>query len=202
MAYAACGGRPPRSAARRHRRLRIGRFSRSCRRGDWLLVSSKRRLWRAGKIAGVLSVVVAALGIAAFGGGVALAYRRGWQWTGLPAARAANADAEDRPAKTLWDWLQLLGIPLVLATIALLVTDAQTHSDQRREDQRAARQSARAADSERENTLQTRTSRKCQTSCQPPPCAIRNGSERTQCRANGHADCGSSPRWHASRLGH
>jgi len=38
-----------------------------------------------------------------------LAYRRQWHWTwGLPAALAGSADAEDRSARTVWVWLQLL----------------------------------------------------------------------------------------------
>jgi hypothetical protein len=58
-----------------------------------------------------------------------------------------------RSAKTLWDWLQLLGIPVALAALAFLLNDAQTRRDQRREDQRAAQLQERAADAERENTL-------------------------------------------------
>jgi hypothetical protein len=64
----------------------------------------------------------------------------------------------------LWDWLQLLGIPVALAALAFLLNDAQTQRDQqreeaqirrdqRREDQRAAQQRSRATDAERENTL-------------------------------------------------
>jgi uncharacterized protein YjbI with pentapeptide repeats len=59
------------------------------------------------------------------------------------------------PAKTLWDWLQLLGIPVVLATLAFLLNDAQSSRELQREDQRAARQLRTAADAERENTLRT-----------------------------------------------
>jgi hypothetical protein len=102
----------------------------------------------------------------AFGGFVVLAYRRQWHWTGLPAASAASTGAEDRPAKTLWDWLQLLGIPVALAALAFLLNEAQSNRDQRREaqqrnrdqlreDQRAAGQRKTAADAERENTLRT-----------------------------------------------
>jgi hypothetical protein len=81
-------------------------------------------------LAGVL------VGLAGF---VVLAYRREWHWTGLPAAPGVG-DAEDRPAKTLWDWLQLLGIPLALASLAFLLNAAQSGREQQREDQRATRQ--------------------------------------------------------------
>ncbi len=99
--------------------------------------------------------VLAAFVVVVVGGFVALAYWRRWEWTGLPAAPAARPGAADRPAKTLWDWLQLLGIPVALAALAFLLNDAESSRDQRREDQRAAQQRITAADAERENTLRT-----------------------------------------------
>jgi uncharacterized protein YjbI with pentapeptide repeats len=71
---------------------------------------------------------------------IALAYRHGWRWTGF-------AD------KTLWDWLQLLVIPIALAALAFLLNDAQSDREQRREDERAARERAAAADAAREEAL-------------------------------------------------
>jgi hypothetical protein len=54
---------------------------------------------------------------------VVLAYRRQWHWTGLTEIRRpANADEVVRPAKTVWDWLQLIVIPLALAGLAFLLT--------------------------------------------------------------------------------
>jgi fructose-1,6-bisphosphatase/inositol monophosphatase family enzyme len=53
----------------------------------------------------------------------------------------------------MWDWLQLLGIPVALAALAFLLNDAQTRRDQQREDHRSAQQRTTAADAERENTL-------------------------------------------------
>jgi hypothetical protein len=53
----------------------------------------------------------------------------------------------------MWDWLQLLVVPVALASLAFLLNDAQSRRDHRLEDERAARQRAIAADSERENTL-------------------------------------------------
>jgi uncharacterized protein YjbI with pentapeptide repeats len=94
--------------------------------------------------------------VAVVAGFVALAYWRRWDWTGLPAAHAVGEDgAVQRPAKTLWDWLQLLGIPVVLATLAFLLNEAQSSREQQHEDQRAARQRTTAADAERESTLRT-----------------------------------------------
>jgi hypothetical protein len=113
----------------------------------------------------MLTLAVLAGAVVALGAFVWRAYRKKWQWTGLPAAPASST-REERPAKTLWDWLQLLGIPVALATLAFLLNEAQSSRDQRREDQRATRQRKTedrratqqrktAADAERENTLRT-----------------------------------------------
>jgi uncharacterized protein YjbI with pentapeptide repeats len=113
-----------------------------------------------------LTVALLAGALAGFGAFVILAYRRQWHWTGLPAPPDASAGAEDRGAKTLWDWLQLLGIPVALAVLAFALNDAQSNRDQLREDQRemqqrrfegrrAAQQRATAVDAERENILRT-----------------------------------------------
>jgi uncharacterized protein YjbI with pentapeptide repeats len=104
----------------------------------------------------VSSLVIAGLTVAVVGVFVALAYQRRWQWTGLPAVHVPGDDgAVERRAKTLWDWLQLLGIPVALATLAFLLNRAQSSRDERREDQRAAQQRRIVADTERENTLRT-----------------------------------------------
>lgn len=103
----------------------------------------------------MLTLVLLAGAFVSFGAFVAVAYQRHWHWTGLPATPAAGARVDDRPAKTLWDWLQLLGIPIALAALAFLLNEAQSSRDQRREDQRAAQQRTVAADAERENTLRT-----------------------------------------------
>ena len=50
-----------------------------------------------------------------------LAYRRGWQWTGFTAV--ASDEPEERSGKTLWDWMQLLIVPLALAAAAFLACD-------------------------------------------------------------------------------
>jgi uncharacterized protein YjbI with pentapeptide repeats len=114
----------------------------------------------------MLTLALFAGAFVAFGGFVVLAYRRHWHWTGLPAAPAASTGAEDRPAKTLWDWLQLLVIPVALATLAFLLNGAQSSRDDRREDQRAmqqrefedrraTQQRRTATDASRESTVRT-----------------------------------------------
>jgi uncharacterized protein YjbI with pentapeptide repeats len=84
---------------------------------------------------------------------VVLAYRRGWQWTGLPSAPALLGKSEPRPAKTLWDWLQLFVVPLALAALAVLFTHAQSDRDQRQENARAKGQQDAALDAASEDTL-------------------------------------------------
>jgi len=50
--------------------------------------------------------------------------------TGTNAGTVTRTEAF-QPGKTLWDWLQLLIIPLVLAVIALLFNRATTHTEQK-----------------------------------------------------------------------
>ncbi len=84
----------------------------------------------------MVTLILTAAGLAAVALLVYFAYRRDWQWTGLPAAPAEITGGEPRPAKTLWDGLALLGIPVVLAALAFLLNDAQTSREQAREDAR------------------------------------------------------------------
>jgi uncharacterized protein YjbI with pentapeptide repeats len=93
-----------------------------------------------------------------------MAYGRG---TGLPADPGdGTADNPPRPAKTLWDWLQLLIVPLVLALAAFALNAAQSDRDRKQEERRAeqeraleerraVRERALADDRAREDTLRT-----------------------------------------------
>ena len=104
-------------------------------------------------MAGVLIAVVVIAVMVAF---TVLAYRRRWGWTGLPADSGDGSPARPpRPAKTLWDWLQLLVVPLVLALAAFALNAAQADRDQHREDRRAADQRVIAEDRAQEDTLRT-----------------------------------------------
>jgi uncharacterized protein YjbI with pentapeptide repeats len=79
---------------------------------------------------------------------VVAAYLRRWPWTGF--ARTSGAE---QGSKTLWDWLQLLVIPLGLAAVAFALNVAQSGREQRREDRRAALERSIAADRRREDAL-------------------------------------------------
>jgi uncharacterized protein YjbI with pentapeptide repeats len=74
-------------------------------------------------------------------------YLFGWNWTGFGAtttAPPAPLEPEYRPARTLWDWLELLIVPVVLAVAAYLFNRAERRNEQ-----------AIAHDRFSENTLQT-----------------------------------------------
>jgi uncharacterized protein YjbI with pentapeptide repeats len=90
---------------------------------------------------GVFIAVLAAVTVAA--------YLRHWTWTGLVAA----PDGEKPSHKTLWDWMQLLIVPAVLAAGAYGITSAQTRHEQQREAQRSAQQDRIAADDRRDAAL-------------------------------------------------
>jgi hypothetical protein len=63
-------------------------------------------------------------------------------------------DEEVQPAKTLWDWLQLLIVPAILIGVTFAWSATQTRSDNRREDRRIAADRAAAEEARRDATLQ------------------------------------------------
>jgi type VI protein secretion system component VasK len=79
---------------------------------------------------------------------VVAAYTRRWAWTGF-----TGSPRGEQPAKTLWDWLQLIGIPLTLAAVAFGLNLAQSGRDQRHEDDRAAAERRLAVDQRREDAV-------------------------------------------------
>jgi len=62
---------------------------------------------------------------------------------------------QHQPGKTLWDWLQLLIIPVVLALAAFLFNSATTRSEQKITAQRYENDQEIAADKQKEDLLQT-----------------------------------------------
>ena len=64
----------------------------------------------------------------------------GWRdWTGVGERRWKTApDEQVQPAKTLWDWLQLLIVPAILIAVTFAWSATQTRSDNKREDRRIA----------------------------------------------------------------
>lgn len=80
----------------------------------------------------VLSVAALAVALAV----VVVLIRYGYRlaWTGLPAYTSSSGQVV--PAKTLWDWLDLLIVPLFLAIAAYLLDGSRKRSDQRVESDR------------------------------------------------------------------
>lgn len=64
-------------------------------------------------------------------------------------------DEEVQPAKTLWDWLQLLIVPAILIGVTFVWSATQTRNDNRREDRRIAADRAAAEEARRDATLQS-----------------------------------------------
>jgi uncharacterized protein YjbI with pentapeptide repeats len=76
-------------------------------------------------------------------------------WLGVGERRWKKApDEEVRPAKTLWDWLQLLIVPAILIAVTLAWSATQTRNDNKREDRRIAADRAAAEQARQDATLQ------------------------------------------------
>jgi uncharacterized protein YjbI with pentapeptide repeats len=92
---------------------------------------------------------------------VAVQYGRnmpGWpDWTGLSEKTWTKKTPEEeiRPAKTLWDWLQLIAVPLVLTILVVLVSSWQSGRDAKREEARAIREREIAREARLDQVLQT-----------------------------------------------
>ena len=79
----------------------------------------------------------------------------GWrEWTGVGERRWKTAPNEQvQPAKTLWDLLQLLIVPVILVGVSLLWSASQTASDNKREDRRIAADQVAAAQARQDAAL-------------------------------------------------
>jgi hypothetical protein len=91
----------------------------------------------------------------------------GWRaWTGVGERRSTAAPGEQvQPAKTLWDWLQLLIVPAILIAVTFAWSGLQSRgenareewriaADNRREDRRIAADRAAAEEARQDTTLQ------------------------------------------------
>src|SRR3954453_15341611 len=77
-------------------------------------------------------------------------------WTGVGERRWKKAEDgwEVQPAKTLWDWLQLLIVPAILIGVTFAWSAAQTKSNNQRDDRRIAADRAAAEEARQDATLQ------------------------------------------------
>jgi uncharacterized protein YjbI with pentapeptide repeats len=77
-------------------------------------------------------------------------------WSGVGERRwKRTPDEEVRPAKTAWDWLQLLIVPAILAAIAVAFNAAETSRDRSREDRRTREDRALAENAREDATLES-----------------------------------------------
>ena len=104
-----------------------------------------------------LAIAVAVLALAIFAW---FGYRSRWSWTGLPADPGDPATGRpSTPAKTFWDWLQLLIVPLVLAVAAFGLNAAQAVRDRRSEQSQVERELKVARDEGQERSLHSYVAR-------------------------------------------
>lgn len=87
-------------------------------------------------------------------------YEFGWDWTGFNSGYGQvtiHTPAKDivlLPVKTLWDWLQLLIVPLVLAIGGFWLNQIQQSREQTRADKQAQTERDIAQDNQQEAALQ------------------------------------------------
>jgi len=101
---------------------------------------------------GVILVIIA-VGLLFWVGYGVYVQGRGWaDWTGFGEYTSPNADYH--PAKTLWDWLDLLIIPIVLAIGAWWLNKTEREAEREAAEKRAETDREIALDRQRQATLQ------------------------------------------------
>jgi pentapeptide repeat protein len=103
----------------------------------------------------IMPMLALSVGVAAFVAFVIVAYLRRWSWTGFvsPPPDGDSAWGSPGASKTLWDWLQLFIVPLVLAVGAFWLNDEQRQRDKKQEMVRAKHEDQIAEDGRREGAL-------------------------------------------------
>src|SRR6266699_834650 len=109
----------------------------------------------------ITGIILILLALIAF---IFLVHRLGWDWTGFNGGyrkttttnttHGITTTTEEPLTKTLWDWLQLLIIPLVLAVGGLWFSQVQKDREQKAAEQRAQTEREIAGDNQQEATLQ------------------------------------------------
>ena len=106
--------------------------------------------WRRNKKL-LMIMIILCIVIASF---LYLSYWFKWSWTGFNEFTGPNIQ-QYQPTKTLWDWMQLLIVPAVLAIAAFLLNFATSKNEREETKQRAETEREIALDSQRETLLQT-----------------------------------------------
>lgn len=98
-------------------------------------------------------VAVIAVGVFAY---LTFTSDRGCDWTGLGECRSSSQPGEQvRLAKTLWDWLQILVVPIALAVTGFILNRALHRREQQSAENRAQLERQIAEDRLREDSLQS-----------------------------------------------
>jgi hypothetical protein len=82
---------------------------------------------------------------------VVCGYVFGWEWTGLPPQRVPK---NTQPTKTLWDWLDLLIVPVVLALGGYFFTRSESQRTQDIAEQQRTLDRQLAEEQRQDDTLQ------------------------------------------------
>lgn len=119
-------------------------------------------LWQKIQQHPVVTTIIIVVGIAIF---ITAAYLLNWEWVGFKggfskvttttASTGVTMTATEKsPAKTLWDWLQLLIVPIMLAIGGFWLNQLQKSREERATEQRDKTEREIAADNQREAALQ------------------------------------------------
>jgi len=82
-----------------------------------------------------------------------LGYQFQWGWTGFNASTGPNI-RQYQPTKTLWDWMQLLIVPIVLTIGVFLLNFAMNQNERAETQRRSESEHDIALDNQRETSLQ------------------------------------------------
>src|SRR5579859_3393840 len=86
---------------------------------------------------------------------ITLGYLLKWGWTGFNQQVIGSSASQYQPEKTLWDWLQLLVIPVALAIGGFWLTQVQKERENTAAAIEKKREETVAAQRAQEETLQT-----------------------------------------------
>lgn len=98
----------------------------------------------------IICIVILCVGGPIF---VSFGYRMHWEWTGFNASTGPNT-LQYQPVKTLWDWMQLLIVPIVLTIAAFLLNFTMNQNERAETKRRTETERDIALDNQRETSLQ------------------------------------------------
>jgi uncharacterized protein YjbI with pentapeptide repeats len=115
-------------------------------------MASERPAWRQKNLHLFITtgIIVTCMGVCVV---VFVGYWLNWTWTGFDATVGPNV-LQYQPTKTLWDWMQLLIVPFVLAIGAFLFNFTTSQNEQKIALQRDQTEHEVALDNQRETLLQ------------------------------------------------